>query len=446
MQIYEVGQITAYIKQLMDYDELLADLWVHGEISNFSRSPSGHLYFTLKDGQSQLRCALFRASQRRLGVELSNGLSVLVHGRVSFYEAQGSCQLYVDSVQPEGVGLLYLQFEALRAKLEAEGLFAPERKRPLPTYPRRIGLITSPTGAVIHDFLTIVGRRYPLVEIVFAPSSVQGDTAPGEVIAALEMLNHYHLERAPLDLIVIARGGGSMEDLAAFNHEGLARAIFGSVVPVVSAVGHETDYTIADFVADLRAPTPSAAAELVTPNVLDCRMQIADLRRRLVRALRDRLQESESILDRAKRLLDRHSPEVEIATRRRGVDDLIERGHRCLAHRLQVTRELLRGSALRLEALSPLQTLERGYCLCENLGKGVLVRSHRLVEPGDPLRIRVADGTIRSTATSTEGSEPTEHGQAAEVVAPSPVSARLGTVSAPARTNHGTASSSREEG
>ncbi|MHB0870343.1 MAG: exodeoxyribonuclease VII large subunit [Chloroflexota bacterium] len=405
MQIYEVGQVTGYIKQLMDYDELLADLWIHGEISNFSRSPSGHLYFTLKDGQAQLKCALFRSSQRRLGVELSNGLSVLAHGRVSFYEAQGSCQLYVDAVQPEGVGLLHLQFEALRARLEAEGLFAPERKRSLPAYPRRVGLVTSPTGAVIHDFLTIVGRRYPLAEIVVAPSSVQGETAPGEVIAALEMLNHYHLARMPLDLIVIARGGGSMEDLAAFNHEGLARAIFASAVPVVSAIGHETDYTIADFVADLRAPTPSAAAELVTPSVLDCRTQLADLRRRLIRGMQDGLQETEGALDRAQRQLERHSPAAEIDARRRGIDDLIGRGHLCLAHRFQMTRELIRGSTLRLEALSPSQTLERGYCLCENRTRGVLVRSRCLVEPGDLLEIRVADGTVSSVARAVGDGE-----------------------------------------
>jgi len=185
LQVFEVGQVTRYIRQLMEYDEALADLWVHGEVSNLSRSPSGHIYFTLKDTQSQLRCVFFRGSQRRLAVELSNGLSLLVHGRISFYETQGSCQLYADAVQPEGVGSLYLQFEALKAKLEAEGLFSSERKRPLPLYPSRIGLITSPTGAVIHDFMTVVGRRYPLVELLVAPSSVQGETAPGEIVAAL---------------------------------------------------------------------------------------------------------------------------------------------------------------------------------------------------------------------------------------------------------------------
>ncbi|HEX9015440.1 MAG TPA: exodeoxyribonuclease VII large subunit, partial [Chloroflexota bacterium] len=276
MQVLEVGQVAAYIKQLMEYDELLADVWVHGEISNYSRSPSGHVYFTLKDGRAQIRCAHFRNSNRRLSVELTNGISIFAHGRVSFYEAQGSCQLYVDVVQPEGVGVAFLQFEALKAKLEAEGLFAPERKRPLPAFPKRIGLITSPTGAVIHDFLTIVERRYPLVEIVVAHSSVQGENAPAEIIAALDGLNRYHEYSAALDLIVIARGGGSAEDLSAFNHEGLAQAIFASAVPVVSAIGHETDYTIADFVADLRAPTPSAAAELVTPNLTDYRIKVAD--------------------------------------------------------------------------------------------------------------------------------------------------------------------------
>ena len=399
MQIYEVAQVTAYLKQVMDYDDLLADLWVHGEVSNLSRSTSGHIYFTLKDGQGQLRCAFFRASQRKLGVELANGLSVLVHGRVSFYEAQGNCQLYADSVQPEGVGALYLQFEALRAKLEAEGLFAPERKRPLPRYPRRIGLVTSPTGAVIHDFLTIVGRRYPLVEILVAPSAVQGDTAPAEVIAALESLNHHSLSGHPLDLIVIARGGGSMEDLAAFNHEGLARAIFASAVPVVSAVGHETDFTIADFVADVRAPTPSAAAELVTPSVMDCRGQLAHLTRRLIRGAQEGLAERSVGLERAQRQLERHSPEYIVDEHRRRVDDAITAGHRALAHRLEMAREQLRGWAVEMEALSPYRTLDRGYCLCEDRTKGLLVRSREAVDKGDQLEIRVADGVIGSVAT-----------------------------------------------
>ena len=401
MQVFEVGQVTTYIRQIMESDEALADLWVHGEISNFSRSPSGHNYFSLKDAQSQLRCALFRSSQRRLGVELRNGLSVFAHGRVSFYEAQGACQLYVDAVQPEGVGVLYLQFEALRAKLEAEGLFAPERKRRLPRYPSRIGLITSPTGAVVHDFLTIVERRYPLVEIILVHSSVQGESAPGEIIAGLEALNHYHRTRRPLDLIVIARGGGSMEDLAAFNHEGLARAIFASPVPVVSAVGHETDFTIADYVADLRAPTPSAAAELVTPNVSDCRMQLADLRRRLIWSIQETLSVSAEALEDARHGLGRHSPLETIESYRREVDEAVARGHRYLAHRLQLSKEQVKGSAHRLEALSPYRILERGYCICHDRTKGLLVRSHHSVDTGDRLEIRVADGTIHSVATET---------------------------------------------
>lgn len=396
MQIYEVSQVASYVKQLMDYDELLADVWIHGEISNFSRSPSGHIYFSLKDGQAQMRCALFRNSQKRLAVDIRNGLSVFAHGRFSFYEAQGICQLYVDVLQPEGVGMAYLQFEALRAKLEGEGLFAPERKRPLPKHPRRIGLITSPTGAVLHDFLTIVGRRYPLVEITVVPSSVQGEAAPTEIIAALDTLNRYHLYERPVDLIVIARGGGSMEDLAAFNHEGLARAIFASTVPVVSAVGHETDYTIADFVADLRAPTPSAAAELVTPNVLDFRMQLADLRHRLTRNMQDTLLAEKAMLEQAHRQLGRHSPVAMLGARRRDVDEVITLGARAVVHRLQVSREQLRGSALALSALSPYQTLERGYCLCFDRTSGSLVRRVNDISVGGLLRIQVVDGRIDS--------------------------------------------------
>ena len=396
LQLLEVGQVTGYLKELMDNDELLADLWVHGEVSNLSRSPSGHLYFSLTDGQAQLRCALFRGSQRRLTVELRNGLSLFAHGRVSFYESQGLCQLYVDAVQPEGVGLLYLQYEALRAKLEAEGLFSPERKRPLPRHPKLIGLITSPSGAVLHDFLNIVSRRYPLVEILLVPSSVQGESAPSEIIAALETLNNYHQTRRPIDLIVIARGGGSMEDLSAFNHEGLARAIFASAVPVVSAIGHETDFTIADFVADLRAPTPSAAAELVTPNVLDYRMQLAELRQRLIRSMQDTLAASALMLDHARRRLEHHSPTAILIRYRREVSEAVARGHRAVAHRLQMAREQVRGATLRIEALSPIHTLQRGYCICFDATNGLLVRSRTDVSVGDQLEITVADGAIAS--------------------------------------------------
>lgn len=397
MQIYEVGQVATYIRQLMEFDEVLADAWVHGEVSNLSRSASGHIYFTLKDSKAQLRCAYFRNSQRKLALDLQNGLTIFAHGRVSFYETQGICQLYVDTVQPEGVGLAYLQFEALRAKLEAEGLFSAERKRLLPRYPRRIGLVTSPTGAVLHDFTNIVARRYPMVELVLAPCLVQGEEAPGEIIAALDALNRYNQDRATLDLIVLARGGGSMEDLAAFNHEGVARAVFASAVPVVSAIGHETDFTIADFVADLRVPTPSAAAELTTPNVLDLRMQIADLRRRSTRAIRDELDAQSALLAQAVRRIGRHSPGAEIDLRRRHVDDLLARGHTILAHWLQVTREQLRGSVLRTEALSPFQTLERGYAVCTDKRTGRLVRSRTSVSPGDALEIRVSDGRIDAT-------------------------------------------------
>ena len=399
MQVFEVAQVATYSRQLMEYDEVLADLWIHGEVSNFSRSPSGHIYFTLKDGHAQIRCALFRNSQRRLPADLGNGLSIFAHGKISFYEAQGSCQLYVDSVQPEGVGVAFLQFEALRAKLEAEGLFAVERKRPLPAFPKRIGLVTSPTGAVIHDFLTIVERRYPLVEVVVAHSSVQGENAPTELISAIDALNHYHEYGKPLDLIVIARGGGSAEDLSAFNHEGLARCIFASTVPVVSAVGHETDYSIADYVADLRAPTPSAAAELVTPNLMDFRMKLADLKYRLTRSIQDTLQGNRAMMEQADHLLERHSPMVQLEARRRDLDDVLTRGAQVLVHRLQVSREQLRGSTLTLDALSPYRTLERGYSLCYDASTGAVIRSTQSVSTGDQIQIQVTDGKIDASVS-----------------------------------------------
>lgn len=252
MRILDVADVTAYIKDLLDADPILSDVWIRGEVSNFVRSAAGHIYFTLKSERAQLRCVLFRGNARWLTFQPENGDAILAHGRVSVYEAGGQYQLYVDLIQPEGTGLLHLQFEELRRRLEMEGLFDPSRKRPLPRLPRRIGVVTSPTGAVWHDIQTVLRRRYPLAELVLAPAQVQGDDAPPTIIRALEALQ---LD-GNVDVIIIARGGGSMEDLWCFNDEALARAVFASRIPVISAVGHETDFTICDFVADVRARPP----------------------------------------------------------------------------------------------------------------------------------------------------------------------------------------------
>ena len=260
MRFFSVADVTGYIKQVLSRDEQLRDLWISGEVSNFVRSTPGHCYFTLKDNNAQLRCVLFKGNH---GSEhLSNGRAVNVHGRIDFYEVQGNIQFYVDAVQPSGIGVLAAELERLKIELEKEGLFEHSRKRILPEFPNRVGVVTSDTGAVLHDIQTVMGRRYPLAELVLCPSSVQGEQSVPEIVDAIQTLN----STDSIDVIIVARGGGSIEDLWAFNTEAVARAIYASRVPVVSAIGHETDYTIADLVADVRAPTPSAAAEIVCPD------------------------------------------------------------------------------------------------------------------------------------------------------------------------------------
>ena len=268
--IYGVSQVTSYLQDLLAYDDLLNDIWIEGEVSNLRRAGSGHAYFSLRDDSSSLRCALFRNS---LGHDhLTDGALVIAHGRVSLYVVRGDLQLIADAIQPEGVGRLQMQLEQLRAQLDREGLFDPSRKRPLPEFPKRIGVVTSPSGAVWHDIQTIIGRRYPLVELLLAPAVVQGDAAAPTIVEAVEALN----ADADIDAIIVARGGGSLEDLWAFNEEAVARAVFASRAPVVSAVGHETDVTICDLVADVRAATPSEAAEMIVPDRVDLLPQSLD--------------------------------------------------------------------------------------------------------------------------------------------------------------------------
>ena len=260
MQVYSVRQVATHLRELLESDLFLSDLWIAGEVSNLRRYPSGHLYFSLKETDAALSCVLFKSANT--GFRFEDGDAVVAHGRISFYEVRGDLQFIVDFVQPEGVGALQAEFERLKARLQEEGLFDESRKRPLPRFPRRIGVATSPAGAVFHDICHVLERRWPLAEVVLAPTAVQGPEAVPGLVGAIGALNR---ERG-IDVIIVARGGGSMEDLWAFNDEQVARAIFGSLAPVVSGVGHETDTTIADYVADLRAPTPSAAAELVAPD------------------------------------------------------------------------------------------------------------------------------------------------------------------------------------
>ena len=394
---FTVSQITNYIKDLFEIDFVLQDLWVEGEVSNFSRSAAGHIYFTLKDETSSIRCVMWHSSSARQGYLPFNGDAILAHGHISVYEVQGTYQFYVDYLQPAGLGTLYLQFEALKQRLEAEGLFAPERKRPLPLFPRCLGVVTSPTGAAIRDILHVLERRYPLVEVILAPSLVQGDKAPLQIVAAIEALN----EHTDAEAIIVARGGGSLEELWAFNDERVARAIYSSRVPVISGVGHETDFTIADFVADVRAPTPSAAAEIAVPDRGELWETLNSRRNRLVMLMRQQIAEQRAAVESQERILVRLSPQAQIATHRQRIDELTRAASASLAHQLALQRERLRGQLLHLQSLSPFATLDRGYSITRQLRTGEIVKSVAQVAAGDRIETQVSDGKFEGTVNWT---------------------------------------------
>lgn len=390
MQLLTVSQLNMYLRDLLDADDLLNDVWVEGEVSSFNRHFSGHCYFTLKEGDAQIGAVMWKSVAARMAALPANGEAVLAHGRVAFYEVRGQVQLYVDALRPAGIGVLQAQFERLKERLAAEGLFDPSRKRPLPLLPHRIGIVTSPTGAALQDMLNILRRRYPLAEVLFAPCQVQGAGAVDTIIEAL-----YTLYEADVDVIIVARGGGAAEDLWTFNDEHLARAVFASPVPVVSGVGHETDTTLIDFVADVRAPTPSAAAELVSPDRTELIDDIRQLRDRLDAAMRQRLTGARDAISDLNRRLTLCSPERRIRRDRQHIDDLIRRATITLERRIALARAHLNGMRGRLHALSPLATLDRGYAVVQS-ATGVLITDASLVAPDDCIEITVRRGSFRA--------------------------------------------------
>src|SRR5262249_13054397 len=338
MEILAVSEVNRYLRRVIEDDLNLRSVWVQGEVSNFTVSMSGHAYFTLKDSLSQLKCVMFRQHLSRVRQRPDNGELSVARGPIRVYEPQGIYQLYVEFVAPAGLGELQLRLEELRTRLEAEGLFEPTRKRPLPVWPERVGVVTSASGAVIHDIRTVMARRFPLAEIVLAPAPVQGDEAPARLCQAIEDLNHY----GNVDVIVVARGGGSLEDLWAFNDETLARTIFASRVPVVSAIGHETDVTIADLVADHRASTPSAAAEMVVPDQREVSARLAELTRSLCWQAEQRLEVRFAAVRQLADTLELRSPMGEIQSRRDAVERLLDRAAVSARHGLAVKTERLR--------------------------------------------------------------------------------------------------------
>jgi len=392
-----VGQVTRYVKSLLDGDYVLQDLWAEGEVSNFRVVASGHAYFTLKDDQASLRCVMWRSDVRRQALLPQDGQSVLAHGRISVYEVAGTYQFYVDRVQLAGVGRLHLEFEALKQRLFKEGLFDAVRKRSLPPFPIRLGVVTSPTAAALRDILNVLARRYSLVQVVLSPTLVQGDQAPAQIAAAIQALN----EHTDVDAIIVARGGGSLEELWAFNDERVARAIVDSRVPVISGVGHEVDFTIADFAADVRAPTPSAAAELAVPDQAELQAIVHAHSVRLAGALHRRVTERRQSLGYLGQNLKRCSPVGRIRTLRQRVDELAQAGDVCLRHFLTLRREQLNGLASRLATLSPFATLERGYAIVRRADTGHVVTSVQQVSAGEPVAVRVRDGEFGATVGQT---------------------------------------------
>lgn len=385
---WTVTRLTAHIRQTLESDPALQDVWVRGELSNVSRPASGHLYFTLKDAGASLRGVMWRTEASRLKVPLRDGMEVDVHGRIGVYEVGGQYQLYADALRPVGEGALYAEFLRLKALLEAEGLFDPARKREIPQLPKRIGIVTSATGAALRDMLDTLRRRLPLVDVILAPSPVQGADAPPTLAAALQNLN-----RLKPDTILVARGGGSIEDLWAFNDERVVRAVAASETPVISGVGHETDFTLTDFAADLRAPTPTAAAELATPVTLfDLASAMSDLGQRAETAMDRRIEAERVSLSNLRSRLLFVSPARRLQTERQRADEQGRRLEAACAHRLAFEAEKTAGLGKRLVALSPFEVLARGYAVVTRPADGSLIRSVGQLNPNEEIEVRVSDG------------------------------------------------------
>lgn len=395
--VLSITQINEYIRAKMDSDSLLGGVAVCGEISNYKVYPSGHHYFTLKDEGAALKCVMFRSSAVRLRFRPENGMKVIAMGKISVYPRDGAYQLYCSAMTRDGVGDLYAAFEELKGNLAAKGYFDPAHKKALPAYPGTIGIITSPAGAAVHDMLRILRKRYPLTQVKLLPVRVQGVEAPGEIAAAIAHANHYSLA----DLLIVGRGGGSIEDLWAFNDERVAMAIYDSNIPIISAVGHEPDVTISDFVADLRAATPSNAAELAVPDQDALRQGLDNMSTSMVNALHRQLKAARRHLQILSDSPALQSPEVYVSQRRKSLDMLKHRMEAAQLQIIQKNKQKFIASTAKLEAMSPLKVLTRGYSMTQNEGEEV-VRSVKQVAIGESVSIAVSDGTIYATVAKTK--------------------------------------------
>jgi exodeoxyribonuclease VII large subunit len=387
-----VTELTATIRDLFENDDRMRDVLVSGEVSNMTQASSGHWYFTLKDANAALKCVMWRSAVAQQSFTPRTGDAIIAHGKVGVYEPRGEYQLYADLVRPAGVGDLYQWFEELKTRLDAEGLFDPLRKRPIPAFPRQIGVVTSPDAAAFQDIQNVLRRRFPLAEIILSPTMVQGIESPPMIVAAIERLNQH----TDVDVILVCRGGGSIEDLWAFNDERVARAIANSRIPVVCGVGHETDFTIADFVADLRAPTPSAAAELAVPNIDDLSEAVRRLSSDMIAIMGDVLNQRRADLERIGRTLTYSSPESQIRTVRQRIDDLNARMINRQHVQIALLREKLDGRVKALTAANPQAILARGYAIVYRSKDGQRVKSSAGVEPGTAITIALHDGELNA--------------------------------------------------
>lgn len=392
-QALSVTQLNEYLKMVIEGDRVLSNVFVRGEISNFKLYSSGHAYFTLKDDAGQLKSVMFRSYFSRMAFMPEDGMRVIAHGRVSVYETSGQYQLYVDDMQPDGAGSLAMRFEQLKRKLAAEGLFDEARKRPLPPMPRRIGVITSPSGAAVHDIINVLGRRFPAAEMILYPSEVQGAQAPAQLISGVEFFSMTGL----VDVIILGRGGGSAEDLWAFNDEYLARAVASCSVPVISAVGHESDFTICDFVADRRAPTPSAAAEIAVPDVNEILRSLAVTQSGLQATMQKRIAQETRILNQIAQSRVFRSPDQMLDHFRIRLDEREADLSRAVEQTILQKRQATASLVGKLQALNPLSVLARGYATVSKDGKSIT--SVKQINDNDTLDIRMADGSVRATVS-----------------------------------------------
>jgi exodeoxyribonuclease VII large subunit len=384
--IATVSQLNSYMKRLVEGQDVLSDIWIKGEISNFKEHYSGHLYITLKDDGGVLKAVMFKSAAQGLTFKPEDGMKVLARGRISVYEQSGTYQLYINEMTPDGVGELYIAYEKLKKRLAEEGLFDEKSKKPIPKYPEKIGVVTATTGAAVRDIINVITRRYPYCEIIIYPSLVQGAGAKENIVEAIEYFNAHNL----CDTLIVGRGGGSIEDLWAFNEEEVARAIYASKIPVISAVGHETDFTIADFVADLRAPTPSAAAEIAVPSQLELCSAITGMQGRIFTAEANLIKRLRLSLDKLKP----KSPQNMIDDMRQRCDNMLHQAEKSFRLTEAQKRKIMSELCAKLDAMSPLAVLKRGYAIAENK-QGEIIREVKKLKQGEIFKLTLSDGSCR---------------------------------------------------